>query len=166
LEPFFDVAESRNCGVFVLVKTSNPGGGLFQDLQTDGKQVFEHVAEFVEQQSALRIGDCGYGGVGAVIGATYPQQLSQLRKTMSRTWFLIPGFGAQGGSAKDVAGAFDPHGLGAIINSSRGIIFAHRREPYQDSFGDDQWQDAVQAATKSMIAELAEQTPSSALQVK
>jgi len=154
LTPFMDVAKQRGTGIFVLVKTSNPGGKTFQDLHVEGKPLYEHVATFVEQQSAATLGTCGYGTVGAVVGATYPEQLGSLRAAMPHTWFLVPGFGAQRGSAHDVAGAFDERGLGAIVNNSRGIIFAHARAEFKDRFGDRRWQDAVEAATQEMICQL------------
>jgi len=163
LQPFVDVAEQRGAGLFVLVKTSNPGGRLFQDLQVEHRPVYQYVAELVEQYAADTVGQRGYGAVGAVVGATYPEQLAELRGTMPHTWFLVPGFGAQGGGAKDVAAGFDSQGLGAIINSSRGIIFAHSRPEYRDRFGDTRWQDAVQAATLDMIAQLRDQTPAGRL---
>ena len=99
-------------------------------------------------------GNGGYGCVGAVVGATYPEQLAELRQAMPHTWFLIPGFGAQGGTAKDCAAAFDANGLGAIVNNSRGIIFAHSRPEYKDRFGAARWQEAVEAATRDMTDQL------------
>jgi len=135
LAPFVEVATQRGAGVFVLVKTSNPGGGMFQDLLADGLPVYRHVARHVEELAARTAGECGYGAVGAVVGATYPAQLAELRAAMPHAWFLVPGFGAQGGAAADTAGAFDPTGTGAIVNSSRGIIFAHARSPYSERFG-------------------------------
>lgn len=163
LTPFVDVAAERGAGVFVLVKTSNPGGKTFQDLLVEGRPLYEHVAALVEHQSANTLGACGYGAVGAVVGATYPDQLCSLRSIMPRSWFLVPGFGAQGGSAADVAGAFDERGLGAIINNSRGIIFAHAQPDFRARFGDSRWQDAVQAATVRMIEQLRTATPASRL---
>ena len=154
LSPFLEVARRRGAGVFVLVKTSNPGGGRFQDLRADGLTLYQHVARFVEERAAESLGACGYGSVGAVVGATYPEQLAELRSAMPHTWFLVPGFGAQGATAKDVRAAFDGVGLGAIVNSSRAIIFAHSRPEFQGRFGDGRWQDAVEAATRQMIEEL------------
>jgi len=154
LTPFIEVAGQRGAGVFVLVKTSNPGGKTFQDLLAQGRPLYEHVAVWVEQESVATLSACGYGAVGAVIGATYPDQLHSLRSLMPHTWFLVPGFGAQGGSASDVAGAFDQNGLGAIVNNSRGIIFAHTRGDLRARFGDSCWQDAVQTATVEMIEQL------------
>lgn len=163
LTPFVDVATRRGAGIFVLVKTSNPGGGLFQDLVADGQPIYRHVAKYVESLAAGSLGTCGYGAVGAVAGATYPEQLSELRAAMPHTWLLIPGFGSQGGAASDVAGGFDSEGLGAIINSSRAIIFAHARSEYAERFGAARWQDAVEAATQDMIAQLAADTPAGKL---
>jgi orotidine-5'-phosphate decarboxylase len=154
LTPFVDIAVQRHSGVFVLVKTSNPGGRTFQDLKCEGRTIFSHVAEHVERLAAAGLGSCGYGAVGAVVGATYPQQLAELRAAMPRTWFLVPGFGSQGGTAADVAAAFDARGLGAMVNNSRGIIFAHERPEYAERFGAARWQDAVDAATRDMIEQL------------
>ncbi len=158
ITPFLTIAKERGAGIFVLVKTSNPGGGRFQDLVADGKPLYRHVAEFVEALAVKSRGSEGYGIVGAVCGATYPEQLAELRQTMPSTLFLIPGFGAQGGTAKDCAAAFDERGLGGIVNNSRGIIFAHSRVEYWDKFGDARWQEAVEAATRDMISQLAAET--------
>jgi orotidine-5'-phosphate decarboxylase len=123
LDPFVQIAAERGAGVFVLVKTSNPGGGRFQDLVAENRPLYEHVAELVEQLAMRTLGQGGYGAVGSVVGATYPSQLAELRAQMPHSWFLVPGYGAQGAGAADVAGAFDQDGLGAIVNNSRGIIF-------------------------------------------
>ena len=155
LDPFVDLAMEREAGVFVLVKTSNPGGGLFQDLVVqDGQRVYQHVARFVQDAAQRTAGSCGYGAVGAVVGATYPEQLAELRQTMPNTWFLVPGFGAQGGAAEDVKHAFAADGLGAVVNNSRGIIFAYERKEYRDQFPAGQWQRAVESATRGMIEQL------------
>jgi orotidine-5'-phosphate decarboxylase len=154
LAPFVEVARQRGAGVFVLVKTSNPGGRLWQDLQCNGRPLYHHVAEHVEGLATATNGECGYGSIGAVVGATYPAQIAELRAAMPHTWFLVPGYGSQGGTARDVVGAFDSRGLGAIINSSRGIVFAHERPEYAERFGPSRWQDAVEAATRQMIEEL------------
>jgi orotidine-5'-phosphate decarboxylase len=154
LEPFINVAKERGAGVYVLVRTSNPGAASFQDRETDGLKLFEKVAEVVEGHNQETKGESGYGIVGAVVGATYPKELAELRAKMPSTPLLIPGYGSQGGGAADVAAGFDPNGLGAIINSSRAINFAHLREPYKESFGEANWQQAVEAATKDMIADL------------
>lgn len=163
LRPFVDVAMRREAGIYVLVKTSNPGGAMLQDLRADGRRLYEHVGQFVNQLAQESLGQCGYGAVGAVVGATWPEQLSELRSAMPQTWFLVPGFGSQGGTAADVAGAFDESGLGAIVNNSRGILFAYRREPYADRFGEARWQEAVEAATRDMIDRLAADTPAGRL---
>jgi len=158
ITPFLTIAKERGAGIFVLVKTSNPGGGRFQDLVAGGKPLYRHVAEFVDLLAAKSRGSEGYGIVGAVCGATYPEQLAELRQAMPSTLFLIPGFGAQGGTAKDCAAAFDEKGLGGIVNNSRGIIFAHSRVEYRDKFGNARWQEAVEAATRDMIGQLAAET--------
>lgn len=158
LTPFVETAAARGAGIFVLVKTSNLGGKRFQDIVAEGRPLYRHVADYVEELAAASTGSGGYGLVGAVVGATYPDQLAELRHAMPHTWFLIPGFGAQGGTAKDCAAAFDDSGLGAIVNNSRGIIFAHSRPEYKDRFGDQRWQGAVEAATREMIAQLKAET--------
>jgi orotidine-5'-phosphate decarboxylase len=167
LTPFVDVAKERGAGLFILVKTSNPGGGMLQDLEVatapderaglslpKPRRVYNEVATLVERVSADTAGESGYGLAGAVVGATFPEQLAELRAAMPHTWFLVPGFGSQGGAAKDVAPAFDAHGLGAVINNSRGIIFAHAKKEYAERFGEQEWQKAVEAATKEMIEQL------------
>ena len=108
----------------------------------------------IERLAAATLGTCDYGAIGAVVGATYPEQLAELRSAMPHTWFLVPGYGSQGGTAADVASAFDSRGLGAVVNNSRGIIFAHERREYAERFGPAQWQEAVEAATREMIEEL------------
>ncbi|MDR3198446.1 MAG: orotidine-5'-phosphate decarboxylase [Planctomycetaceae bacterium] len=159
LKPFVKTAVEQNAGIFVLVKTSNAGGAMLQDLAVDGKTVYRRVAEYVQQ---LSLSSCSeserYGNIGAVVGATWSEQLAELREVMPNTWFLVPGFGSQGGSAKDVEAAFDENGLGAVINNSRGIIFAYRREPFQKTFGETKWQQAVEAATIQMIEQLRAET--------
>lgn len=154
IAPFVEVAQERACGLFVLVKTSNPGGRMLQDLQADSRPIYRHVADYVQTLAAKTVGPCGYGAVGAVVGATYPEQLVELRQAMPNTWFLVPGYGAQGGTAKDVVAALDGRRRGAIVNNSRGIIFAYRNKPYAEQFGDARWQEAVAAATRRMIDEI------------
>jgi orotidine-5'-phosphate decarboxylase len=163
LQPFVEVASEQMAGLFILVKTSNPGGQMLQDLVADGKPIYRHVGELVERLAVMTEGDNEYGAVGAVVGATYSQQLVELRQAMPHTWFLVPGFGSQGGTAADVAAAFDSEGRGAIVNNSRGIIFAHARKPYQDRFGPGRWQEAVDSATRDMIAQLRAETPAGKL---
>ncbi|MEN0111309.1 MAG: orotidine-5'-phosphate decarboxylase [Planctomycetota bacterium] len=149
LEPFTRVAAERDAGVFILVKTSNPGGKLFQDRVADGASLYRAVGQHVEAIAASTAGECGYGVAGAVVGATYPAQLAELRAAMPHTWLLVPGFGAQGGAAADVAAGFDDRGLGAVVNSSRGVIFAHQKD------AGSAWKDAVRAAAKSARDQLA-----------
>lgn len=154
IEPFCEVCDLQNAGLFVLVKTSNPGGGLFQNRITDGQPLHDAVADLIEQFNASRIGRCGYGPVGSVVGATYPQQLAELRTRLKHSWILIPGYGAQGGGADDVRPGVDANGLGAIVNSSRHIIFAYHREEYRDRWAPADWQNAVAAATDDMNQQL------------
>lgn len=154
LEPFVEMCDERSAGVFVLVKTSNPGGGLLQDRVSEGQTVYQRVAELVTHFNSSRLGESGYGPVGTVVGATYPEQLAELRQAMPGSWILVPGFGAQGGGAEDVLVGLDENGLGAVVNSSRHIIFAHARDEYRQRFGDARWQDAVAEATSQMNAQL------------
>ncbi|MDR1384110.1 MAG: orotidine-5'-phosphate decarboxylase [Planctomycetaceae bacterium] len=161
LEPFAQTAKDRDAGIFVLVKTSNKGGSMLQDLIANGKPIYQHVAEYVESLNVSDASANGYGNIGAVVGATWAEQLTELRAVMPHTWFLVPGYGSQGGSAKDVAGAFDANGLGAIVNNSRGIIFAYKTGEFAGKY--DCWEDAVLAATKAMIIRLAEDTPAGKL---
>jgi orotidine-5'-phosphate decarboxylase len=157
LSPFVDVARERGAGIFVLVKTSNPGGRMLQDLVADQLPIYRHVAGYIESLAVETVGVCGYGAVGAVVGATYPHQLAELRQAMPHTWFLVPGYGAQGGAAEDVAAAFDAVGQGAVVNNSRGIIFAYASKKYDGRFSE--WQQAVEAATREMIEQLAAVAP-------
>jgi len=140
VQPFLDVADTVGGGVFVLVKTSNESSDELQDLKTQQGTVYETVANLVNDWGTSRIAQCGYSSVGAVVGATYPEQLKVLRRQMAQSIFLIPGYGVQGGGPEDVAVAFDKDGLGAIVNSSRGIIYAYRES------GGDYQQAAAQAA--------------------
>ncbi len=129
--PFVDQASELGRGVFVLVRTSNPSATEVQDLLTEaGRPLYEHVAALVDKWGAPHIGARGYSCVGAVVGATWPRQLAELRETMPHTPFLVPGYGVQGGGASDVVGAFDADGLGAIVSSSRGIIYAGDGEDF------------------------------------
>lgn len=154
LAPFVSTAVSRQAGIFVLVKTSNPGSGHLQDLVANSASIYQHVGQWLEQANLEHLGSSGYGPVGAVAGATHPEQLAEIREQCPHSILLVPGYGAQGGGAKEVAAAFDSEGNGAIVNSSRGIIFAHRAEPYRERFGERDWQRAVEASTRDMIAAL------------
>ena len=128
IQPLLQVCAAYDRGIFVLVKTSNPSSGELQDRQIDGKTVYEIMGEKCEAWGASLSGKYGYSGVGAVVGATYPKQLEELRAALPHTFFLVPGYGAQGGGAKDVSYAFDQNGLGAFVNSSRGIMCAYQKE--------------------------------------
>jgi len=162
LEPFLKVAQERGAGVYVLVKTSNPGSATFQDRVADGSTIYRHVAQVVEDLSNAT-NENGYGAIGAVVGATYPQELTELRQAMPHVPLLVPGYGSQGGAAADVAAAFDSQGLGAVVNNSRGINFAFRSKQYEELFGPRKWEAAAEAATKQMIADLAAHTSAKAL---
>lgn len=129
IKPLLGICEAEDKGIFVLVKTSNPSSGELQDQKMEsGKTVYETMGDFCEHWGEAVMGKYGYSGVGAVVGATYPAQLGEMRKKAPHTFFLVPGYGAQGGGADDVAPAFDKNGLGAIINSSRGIMCAWQKE--------------------------------------
>jgi len=165
IEPFVKTAVARDAGMFVLVKTSNPGSRDFQDLRCDGRTNYEHVAAGVEAL-AMRTANGGrYGAVGAVVGATWPRQLDDLRAAMPHAWLLVPGFGRQGGRASDVRSAFHADGLGALIVSARDVIFAHARPEMNAGLTDAQWQTAVERACRDMIDRLAADTPAAALRV-
>jgi orotidine-5'-phosphate decarboxylase len=152
VEPFLQSARRSGRGVFILVRTSNAGARQFQDLDCRGKPLYLHVAEAVRAWARENLGQCGLGDAGAVVGATYPAELAGLRAEMPEVPFLVPGYGAQGGRAADVAGAFLPNGTGAVVNSSRGITFAFRPD-------DPDWERAVVSATKATIADLAAHLP-------
>jgi orotidine-5'-phosphate decarboxylase len=152
--PFLKYCQSEGKGVYILVKTSNPGSGDFQDkILQDGKKVFELVAEKVKEWGKDFIGNSGYSSVGAVVGATWPEEALKLRAIMPTTPFLIPGYGAQGGSGKDAIVSMDKNGLGGIVNSSRGIIFAYRLKEFE-KYAQKDWQTAVRLAAEKMRADL------------
>ena len=134
VKPFVDVCKEEKKGIFVLVKTSNPSSGEFQDRLIDKRPLYEWVGEKVDQWGKDAVGKEGYSYVGAVVGATYPEMGKVLRKLMPKTFILVPGYGAQGGKGKDLVHFFNKDGLGAIVNSSRGIIAAYKQEKYA-SFG-------------------------------
>ncbi|MGE0378774.1 MAG: orotidine-5'-phosphate decarboxylase [Planctomycetaceae bacterium] len=163
LQPFVDVAVERGAGLYVLVRTSNPGAGAFQDCRVDGRPLYERVAEAVESLASQTAGTGRTGAVGAVVGATYPQELAGLRALMPHAPFLVPGYGSQGGTAADAAAAFHHDGHGAIVNSSRAVIFAYEREPYRSRSNSSDWERAVEHAAQDMIRDLAEHTPARAL---
>lgn len=152
VKPFVDVCKTDDKGLFVLVKTSNPSSGEFQDQLVNGRPVYELVAEKVVEWGA----DCmdgTYSNIGAVVGATYPEMSAILRKLMPNTYFLVPGYGAQGGTAEDLKPCFNEDGLGAIVNSSRGIIAAYKQEKYA-KFGAENFAEASRQAVIDMVADI------------
>jgi orotidine-5'-phosphate decarboxylase len=152
IKPFIGQARKYGKGMFILVKTSNPSSADLQDLQMkDGNTIYEIMAQFVESWGADDIGQSGYSFVGAVVGATFPDQAAKLRKLMPKNIFLVPGYGAQGGTAGDVAVCFNKDGLGAVVNSSRGITFAWENS---DKFTEKDFAEAARAAVLSMKKDL------------
>jgi orotidine-5'-phosphate decarboxylase len=147
VEPFLSSARKVGAGVFVLVRTSNPGAGLFQDLVADGKPLYRHVGVAVAAWARENLGECGLGDVGAVVGATYPAEMAALRQAMPEVIFLVPGFGAQGGTAGEVGAAFRSDGLGAVVNSSRGILFPSHPDATD-------WERQIEAAARKTAAAL------------
>ena len=152
INPFVDVCKKENKGIFVLVKTSNPSSGEFQDRLVDGRPLYEYVGEQVAKWGEDCMGD-GYSYVGAVVGATYPEQGKILRKIMPKTLILVPGYGAQGGQGKDLVHYFNEDGLGGIVNSSRGIICAYKQERYS-TYGSLNYADASRQAAIDMIEDI------------
>ena len=148
IKPFIDVCKEENKGIFVLVKTSNPSSGEFQDQLVDGRPLYELVGKKVAEWGEMHMGDA-YSYVGCVVGATYPEMGKVLRKIMPKTFILVPGYGAQGGKAEDLVPYFNEDGLGAIINSSRGIIVAYKQEKYS-KFGSANFADASRQAVLDM----------------
>jgi orotidine-5'-phosphate decarboxylase len=147
IEPFLEAARREQRGVFVLVRTSNMGGGQFQGLNCEERPLFLHVGAAVRAWSRENLGQCGYGDVGAVVGATHRAELAILRTLMPENIFLVPGFGAQGGTADDTAAAFRSDGLGAVVNSSRGVLFPYSPE-------DKAWEDKIRDAAELSISQL------------
>ncbi|MGN1378049.1 MAG: orotidine-5'-phosphate decarboxylase [Dorea sp.] len=152
VNPFLNVCKEEKKGIFVLVKTSNPSSGEFQDQLIDGRPLYELVGEKVAAWGEELMGD-EYSYVGAVVGATYPEMGKVLRKVMPKSYILVPGYGAQGGKGKDLVHFFNEDGLGAIVNSSRGIIAAYKQEQYA-SYGEENFGDASRAAVEAMIADI------------
>ena len=152
VNPFLDVCKEEKKGIFVLVKTSNPSSGEFQDQKIDGRPLYELVGEKVAAWGSEVMGD-EYSYVGAVVGATYPEMGKALRKVMPKAYILVPGYGAQGGKGKDLVHFFNEDGLGAIVNSSRGIIAAYKQEQYA-KFGAENFGDASRAAVETMVADI------------
>lgn len=152
IKPFVDICKEEKKGLFILVKTSNPSSGEFQDRMIDGKPLYEHVAEKVAAWGEELMGDA-YSYVGAVVGATYPEIGKVLRKVMPKSFILVPGYGAQGGKGADLVHYFNEDGLGAIVNSSRGIIAAYKQEKYAQ-FGAEHFADASRQAVLDMIEDI------------
>ena len=152
VNPFIDVCKEENKGLFVLVKTSNPSSGEFQDRIIDGRPLYEYVGEKVNEWGSQCMGDT-YSYVGCVVGATYPEMGKILRKIMPKAYILVPGYGAQGGKASDLAPYFIKDGLGAIVNSSRGIICAYKQDKYA-KFGADHYAEASRQAVIDMIEDI------------
>ena len=152
VNPFIDICKEENKGLFILVKTSNPSSGEFQDQLVDGRPLYELVGEKVAAWGEAHMGD-EYSYIGAVVGATYPEMGKVLRKVMPKSYILVPGYGAQGGQGKDLVHFFNEDGLGAIVNSSRGIIAAYKQEAYA-KFGAENFGDASRAAVEAMVADI------------
>ena len=156
IKPFVEACSEHDKGIFILVKTSNPSSGDLQDCELTGKdekkmKAYELMAHYVDSWGADLVGERGYSSVGAVVGATYPEQAAVLRKMMPKAIFLVPGYGAQGGGAADVKPCFNEDSLGAVVNSSRGIIFAYEKD---DKFGPENYADAARAAAVVMQKDL------------
>lgn len=152
IKPFIDVCKEEKKGLFILVKTSNPSSGEFQDQLVGNKPLYELVGEKVAQWGEECMGD-SYSYIGAVVGATYPEMGKVLRKIMPKTYILVPGYGAQGGKGADLVHFFNEDGLGAIVNSSRGIIAAYKQEQYA-KFGAENFGEASRAAVEDMVADI------------
>ena len=152
VNPLIDICKEENKGLFILVKTSNPSSGEFQDQLVDGRPLYELVGEKVAAWGEAHMGD-EYSYIGAVVGATYPEMGKVLRKVMPKSYILVPGYGAQGGQGKDLVHFFNEDGLGAIVNSSRGIIAAYKQEAYA-KFGAENFGDASRAAVEAMVADI------------
>ena len=152
ITPLLNVCRERDKGIFVLVKTSNPSSGELQDLpMADGRPLYRIMGGLCETWGSGAIGKSGYSDVGAVIGATYPEQLAELRKALPHTFFLVPGYGAQGGGAQGIKGAYDSQGGGVIVNSSRAIMCAYRNKP---GYAEEDFADAAREEALRMKAEL------------
>jgi len=156
LTPFIDAGNKTGRGIFVLVRTSNPSAAVIQDFSNaDGKKFYEHIAQTVAEIGSADecIGTCGYSNVGAVVGATYPDEARRLREIMPQQIFLVPGYGAQGATADDCAASFKSDGTGAIVNASRSVIYAHRREEFKSKKLD--WKQSVEQAAKEFAKDIA-----------
>ena len=155
VKPFIEDCKKYEKGIFVLVKTSNPSSGELQDLKLEnGKEVYTQVAELVEKWGEELRGENGYSSIAAVVGATYPEQLEQIRTTAPHTYFLIPGYGAQGGKANDIALGFDNNGLGGIVNASRSLMCAYQSDRWKNQYSEEQYAKATRAEALRMRDEL------------
>ncbi len=154
IEPYIENCKSYEKGIFVLVKTSNPNSGQLQDLNIDGIKLYERVGQLTEEWGTTLRGKYNYSSVGAVVGATHSKQAQDLRKKLPHTFFLVPGYGAQGGTAEDLAVCFDKNGIGAIVNSSRGIIAAYKNKKYAKDFSEQNFAQASRQAVIDMRDDL------------
>lgn len=155
IKPFIDDCEKNEKGVFILVKTSNKSSGQLQDLVLeDGRRVYEKVAEMVNEYASALTGECGYSSIGAVVGATYPEQAKILRRIMKKAYILVPGYGSQGGTAADAANAFDDDGLGALINASRSVMCAWKAERWEGKYDESAFDSAARAEAVRMRDEI------------
>ena len=155
VKPFVDDCQKYNKGIFVLVKTSNKSSGELQDLKTeDGEEIYKKVAKLVNKWGEELIGEYGYSAVSSVVGATYPKQLKELRELMPHSYFLIPGYGAQGGKAEDIALGFDENGLGGIVNATRSLMCAYKSDLWRDKFKEEDYAQATRAEAIRMRDEL------------
>lgn len=155
VKPFIEDCKKYNKGAFIIVKTSNPSSGDLQDLKLEnGEEVYTRVAKLVEEWGEDLRGKYGYSSISAVVGATYPKQLKDLRKTAPHTFFLIPGYGAQGGKAEDIALGFDSNGIGGIVNSSRGLMCAYKSDLWKDKYTEERFAEATRQEAIRMRNEL------------
>ena len=153
--PFVEDCKKYDKGIFVLVKTSNKSSGELQDLKTeDGEEIYKKVAKLVNKWGEELIGKYGYSSVSSVVGATYPKQLQELRELMPHSYFLIPGYGAQGGKAEDIALGFDKNGLGGIVNATRSLMSAYKSDLWKDKFKEEDYAQATRAEAIRMRDEL------------
>ena len=155
IKPFIEDCKKYNKGIFILTKTSNKSSGELQDLKTqEGTEIYAEVAKLIEKWGEELIGENGYSSIAAVVGATYPEQLEQIRKIAPHTYFLIPGYGAQGGKAEDIALGFDQNGLGGIVNASRSLMCAYKSDKWKETYTQEEYAKATRAEAIRMRDEL------------
>jgi len=152
--PFIKNAETYDKGIFILTKTSNPSSVEFQDILCGSKKLHRIIAEKIHEWGSQLIGTHGYSSIGAVVGATYPEDISALRKIMPNAYLLIPGYGTQGATAEDLKNCFNPDGYGAIINASRSVLYAYTNQSWKDKYGTHTWKEAAQNAVIKMNEDL------------